>query len=111
MRIAAAVVCVGFAVGLAAPAFGKNSDPGVVNYAVMGKGSVGNIIGATLRWENFFNEPFQGYWVDIPVCNNWADIGLPKDSVIVAVERGEQDLVVPNGETTRSTLSTSSSLE
>jgi len=28
-----------------------------------------------------------------------ADIGLPKDSVIVAVERGDQDLVVPNGET------------
>ena len=29
-----------------------------------------------------------------------ADVGLPKDSVIVAVERGEADLVVPNGETT-----------
>ena len=29
-----------------------------------------------------------------------ADIGLPKNSVIVAVERGDQDLVVPNGETT-----------
>ena len=69
---------VGLAIGLAVPAYARNSDPGVVNYAVMAKGSVGNIVGATLRWENFFNEPFQGYWVDIAVCNNWADIGLPE---------------------------------
>jgi hypothetical protein len=56
----------------------RPSDPGVVNYAVMGKGSVGNIVGATMRWENVFNAPFQAYWVDIPVCNNYADIGLPE---------------------------------
>jgi PknH-like extracellular domain len=78
MRIAAAVVGVGLAVGQAVPAYAKNSDPGVVNYAVMGKGSVGNIVGVTFRWENFFNDPFQGYWVDVAVCNNWADIGLPE---------------------------------
>jgi PknH-like extracellular domain len=78
MRIAAAVIGVGLAIGLAVPAYAKNSDPGVVNYAVMGRGSVGNIVGATMRWENPFNDPFQGYWVDIPVCNNWADIGLPE---------------------------------
>jgi len=78
MRIAAAVIGVGLAIGLAVPAYAKNSDPGVVNYAVMGRGSVGNIVGATMRWENFFNDPFQGYWVEIPVCNNWADIGLPE---------------------------------
>jgi hypothetical protein len=76
MRVAAAVMGVGLAIGLAVPAYAKNSDPGVVNYAVMGRGSVGNIVGATMRWENFFNVPFQGYWVDVPVCNNWADIGL-----------------------------------
>lgn len=62
----------------AAPAYAAPSDPGVVNYAVLGKGSVGNIVGAAMRWENFFTEPFQGYWVDVPACNNWADIGLPE---------------------------------
>ena len=79
MRIAAALG-VGLAVGVcaAAPAQAKPSDPGVVNYAVLGKGSVGNIVGATLRWENYFTEPYQGFWVDNPVCNNWADIGLPE---------------------------------
>jgi PknH-like extracellular domain len=56
----------------------RPSDPGVVNYAVMGKGSVGNIVGATMRWENIFNAPFQDYWVDLPVCNNYADVGLPE---------------------------------
>jgi hypothetical protein len=50
----------------------------VVSYAVLGKGSVGNIVGAPMRWESTFTEPFQAYWVDIPVCNNWADIGLPE---------------------------------
>ncbi|HZQ31560.1 MAG TPA: sensor domain-containing protein [Mycobacterium sp.] len=78
MRLAAAGIGVGLAVGLAAPAAAVPSEPGVVNYAVMGKGSVGNIVGATLRWENFFTEPFQGYWVDVADCNNWADIGLPE---------------------------------
>jgi hypothetical protein len=49
-----------------------------VNYAVQGKGSVGNIVGATMRSENVSTVPFQAYWVDDPVCNNWADIGLPE---------------------------------
>jgi hypothetical protein len=78
MRLAAAMVGVGFAVGLAVPAYAAPSEPGVVNYAVLGKGSVGNIVGATMRWENFFTEPFQGFWVDNAACNNWADIGLPE---------------------------------
>ncbi len=56
----------------------KPSDPGVVTYAVMGKGSVGNIVGAPIGFESVFTAPFQGYSVDIPVCNNWADIGLPE---------------------------------
>lgn len=54
------------------------SDPGVVSYAVLGKGSVGNIVGAPMRWEAVFTDPVQSYWVDLPVCNNWADIGLPE---------------------------------
>jgi hypothetical protein len=75
----AAVAATGIAValGAAAPVHAAPSDPGVVNYAVLGKGSVGNIVGASLRWENFFTDPFQGFWVDLPDCNNWADIGLP----------------------------------
>ena len=78
MRLAASAAAVGVAVALAVPAQARPSDPGVVNYAVMGKGSVGNIVGATMRWENFFTAPFQAYWVDVPECNNWADIGLPE---------------------------------
>jgi hypothetical protein len=27
--------------------------------------------------ESTFTAPFQGFWVDAPECNNWADIGLP----------------------------------
>lgn len=52
------------------------ADPGVVSYAVLARGSVSNIVGTQLRshWE--FSDPFQGYSVDVPVCNNWADIGL-----------------------------------
>jgi PknH-like protein len=75
-----ALTGVGLAVGLAfaAPADARPSDPGVVNYAVLGKGSVGNVVGATLRFESVFTDPFQSYFVDIPVCNNWADIGLPE---------------------------------
>lgn len=49
----------------------------MVNYAVLGKGSVGNIVGAAMRFESTFTDPFQSYYVDNPVCNNWADIGLP----------------------------------
>ncbi len=76
----AALVGVGLAVGLAvaAPAGARPSDPGVVNYAVLGKGSVGNIIGASLRFESAFTDPFQPFYVDIPECNNWADVGLPE---------------------------------
>jgi hypothetical protein len=78
VRIAAlAAIVVSVCLGVAAPAYAAPSDPGVVNYAVLGKGSVGNIVGATLRWENFFTDPGQGFWVDLPDCNNWADIGLP----------------------------------
>lgn len=81
MRIAV-VMGVGLAVGLSmsppVPASARPSDPGVVNYAVLAKGSVGNIVGATLRFEWMFTDPFQSYYVDDPVCNNWADIGLPE---------------------------------
>lgn len=75
----AALAGVGLVVGLAvaAPADARPSDPGVVNYAVLGKGSVGNIVGATLRFESTFTDPFQAFYVDDPACNNWADIGLP----------------------------------
>ena len=74
----AAAMAVGLAFALAAPASARPSDPGVVNYAVLGKGSVGNIVGTTMRSENLFNAPFQEFWVDNPVCNNYADIGLPE---------------------------------
>jgi PknH-like extracellular domain len=75
-----ALAGVGLAVGLAvaAPADARPSDPGVVNYAVLGKGSVGNIVGATMRFESTFTDPFQSFFVDDPACNNWADIGLPE---------------------------------
>ncbi|WP_167108444.1 sensor domain-containing protein [Mycobacterium sp. DL592] len=66
------------ALTLAAPAQARPSDPGVVSYAVLGKGSVGNIVGAPMTWESVFTDPVQAYWVDLPVCNNWADIGLPE---------------------------------
>ena len=61
----------------AAPASARPSDPGVVNYAVLPKGSVSNIVGAPLAWEAETTNPGQGFYVDDPVCNNWADIGLP----------------------------------
>ncbi|MCF6387622.1 sensor domain-containing protein [Mycobacterium sp. MBM] len=61
----------------AAPAAARPSDPGVVNYAVLPKGSVSNIIGAPLSWEAEFANPVQAFYVDNPACNNWADIGLP----------------------------------
>jgi hypothetical protein len=50
----------------------------VVSYAVLGKGSVGNIVGGTMNWESVFTEPVQSFFVDLPDCNNWADIGLPE---------------------------------
>lgn len=81
MRIAAAVVSIGLAViaGFAVPvADAHPSEPGVVSYAVLGKGSVGNIVGAPMGWEAVFTRPFQAFWVELPACNNWVDIGLPE---------------------------------
>jgi hypothetical protein len=92
--IAAAAVGVGLAVLNAAPAQARPSDPGVVSYAVLGKGSVGNIVGGPMTWESVFTTPFQGYSVDIPVCNNWADIGLPE-------VYDDPDLASFNGATTQ----------
>ena len=80
MRSTAAVLGVAVALGLALapPAQARPSDPGVVSYAVLGKGSVGNIVGAPMTSESTFTAPFQGFYVDSPECNNWADIGLPE---------------------------------
>jgi hypothetical protein len=82
MRVAAAVLSGAIAVAgltVAAPvARAGPSDPGVVSYAVLGKGSVGNIVGAPMGTESVSREPYQAFWVDDPVCNNWADIGLPE---------------------------------
>src|ERR1700756_1230610 len=97
MRISAALVTVGLAVGgaLATPAAAAHpSEPGVVNYAVLGKGSVGNIVGGPMGWESVFTQPFQGYWVDNAECNNWADIGLPE-------VYNDSDLASFNGATTQ----------
>jgi hypothetical protein len=93
---AAALAGVGLVVGLAvaAPADARPADPGVVNYAVLGKGSVGNIVGATLRFDAPFTDPFQSYWVDNPACNNWADVGLPE-------VYADPDLASFNGTTTQ----------
>lgn len=63
--------------GAAAPAHARPSDPGVVSYAVLGKGSVGNIVGVPMTSESTFTAPFQAFWIDNPQCNNWADVGLP----------------------------------
>ena len=84
------------AVALSVGASAKPSDPGVVSYAVLGKGSVGNVVGAPMTWEASFTAPFQGYFVDIPVCNNWADIGLPE-------VYNDPDLASFNGATAQTT--------
>lgn len=60
-----------------ASAEARPSDPGVVSYAVLGKGSVGNVVGVPMTSESTFTEPFQAFWIEEPRCNNWADIGLP----------------------------------
>lgn len=73
LAAAVAVGVVGPPVAAAGP-----SEPGVVSYAVLPKGSVGNIIGAPMGWESVSGNPYQAFWVDEPVCNNWADIGLPE---------------------------------
>ncbi|MGB3482552.1 MAG: sensor domain-containing protein [Mycobacterium sp.] len=78
LRIAAALGIAGLALVLAPPAGARPSDPGVVNYAVLGKGSVGNIVGAPVTFEAVLTNPVQVFSVDLPVCNNWADIGLPE---------------------------------
>jgi len=95
MRLTAAgLTALGAAVMLAAPVWARPSDPGVVSYAVLGKGSVGNIVGAPMTWESVSTDPFQAYWVDLPVCNNWADIGLPE-------VYADPDLAPFNGATTQ----------
>lgn len=65
-------------VAVAVPAQARPSDPGVVSYAVLAKGSVGNIVGAPMTWEAVNTDPVQSFWVDLPDCNNWADVGLPE---------------------------------
>ncbi len=94
---ALAIGAAGLAVGGSAAvpvAAAHPSEPGVVSYAVLGKGSVGNIVGAPMGWESVFTEPFQGFWVDLPACNNWADIGLPE-------VYDDPDLASFNGATTQ----------
>lgn len=91
--VALAIGTVGLAVGRPVAAAAP-SEPGVVSYAVLGKGSVGNIVGAPMGWESVFTEPFQGFWVDLPACNNWADIGLPE-------VYDDPDLASFNGATTQ----------
>jgi hypothetical protein len=76
--ITAAAVTIGTASVVAPIAAARPSDPGVVSYAVLGKGSVGNIVGGSMRDESMFTQPVQSYFVDNAVCNNWADIGLPE---------------------------------
>ncbi|OSC40214.1 sensor domain-containing protein [Mycobacterium decipiens] len=97
MRTTTAVVCLGLGLGgvLSAPvADAHPSEPGVVSYAVLGKGSVGNIVGAPMGWESVFTRPFQAYWVELPACNNWVDIGLPE-------VYDDPDLASFNGATTQ----------
>jgi hypothetical protein len=78
VRVArAAGAALATALALAAPAAARPSDPGVVNYAVLGKGSVGNVVGSPMGWESTFTAPFQAFWVDDAVCNDLADVGLP----------------------------------
>jgi hypothetical protein len=74
-----ALLGIGIAAMAAVPvAAASPSDPGVVSYAVLPKGSVGNIVGAPMGFEAVSGQPFQAFWVDDPACNNWADIGLPE---------------------------------
>jgi hypothetical protein len=67
----------------------------------MPKGSVSNIIGAPMRWQGDFTEPFQAFSVDNPVCNNWADIGLPEvyDDPDLASFSGSTAQTAPNDDT------------
>jgi hypothetical protein len=92
--VLAAVVGSCLALCLAAPASARPSDPGVVSYAVLGKGSVGNVVGVPMTFDATFTDPFQAFWVDAPECNNWADIGLPD-------VYADPDLASFNGATTQ----------
>jgi hypothetical protein len=94
VRVVALAACAAVSVTLAAPAAARPSDPGVVNYAVMGKGSVANIVGAPMTSEFIFTTPVQAFTVTVPVCNNWADIGLPEVF-------NDPDLASFNGATTQ----------
>ena len=58
MTIGAAVGGVA-AVLMAPSAAAAPSAPGVVSYAVLGKGSVGNIVGGPMRDESMFTQPVQ----------------------------------------------------
>ncbi|HEU4361212.1 MAG TPA: sensor domain-containing protein [Mycobacterium sp.] len=79
MRVAAALsLAATMAAVEPAVAAANPSVPGVVSYAVLSKGSVGNVVGGPMGWESVSSDPYQGFWVDNPVCNNWADIGLPE---------------------------------
>ena len=78
MKVVVLGLAVGLGLALAPAASARPSDPGVVNYAVLPKGSVSNIVGARLGFEWTFTNPFQSFYVDNPACNNWADIGLPE---------------------------------
>lgn len=77
MRVAIGLALAAGLVLSVAPAAARPSDPGVVSYAVLGKGSVGNIVGVPLTSESTFTAPFQSFWIDNAQCNNWADVGLP----------------------------------
>lgn len=91
---AAAVVGVVAALAIAPAASARPSDPGVVSYAVLARGSVGNVVGAPMAFESDYTVPFQAFSVDVPVCNNWADIGLPE-------VYNDPDLASFNGATTQ----------
>jgi hypothetical protein len=56
----------------------RPSDPSMVNRAVLDEGSVSNIVGATMGWEAMSTVPVQDYWIDLPACNDYADVGLPE---------------------------------
>ncbi|WP_245835889.1 sensor domain-containing protein [Mycobacterium rhizamassiliense] len=103
-RICAAAVTVAVAVVAASAipsAAAHPSEPGVVSYAVLGKGSVGNIVGGPMGFESVFTEPVQGYFVDLADCNNWADIGLPEvyNDPDLASFNGATSQTAPNDQT------------
>jgi PknH-like extracellular domain len=70
------VALAGFADMPAAAA--RPSDPVVVIHAVLDEASVGDIVGAAMGWEDMSTMPVQDYRIDLPVCNDYADVGLPE---------------------------------